>query len=121
MRTKTNGFVRGHAATDPSPDVPDGSHRAELLRVYPFTNAYGERVMFEFLLTDGNLVSHSAAPSRSPHGKLAESLHGLLGREPTEAELAAPNSLAGRSCTVVVRTVSNRSGKRYPSVIAITP
>ena len=96
-------------------------HRAELLRVYQFRNAYGERVLFEFLLPDGSTVTHSAAPSLSPRGKLAEALHGLLGREPTGAELAAPECLGGRACTLTIRTACNRSGKRYPSVIAISP
>ena len=120
MRTNPVLFVRGHAAAAPSPDIPDGPHRAELLRVYPFTNAYGDRVMFEFLLMDGGTVSLSAAPSRSPHGKLVETLRGLVGREPTESELATPERLVGRACTIIVRTATNRSGKRYPSVIAVT-
>ena len=118
MRTNPVLFVQPPVAIEA---IADGPHRAELVRVYPFSNAYGDRIGFEFRLMDGNTVLHSAAPSRSPHGKLAESLHGLLGRDPTEDELVAPECLVGRSCTVVIRTVSNRSGKRYPSVIAITP
>lgn len=117
MRTKPVGLVCGEAPQI----VPDGTHRAELLRVYPFRNAYGERVMFEFRLPDGSTVTHSAAPSLSPRGKLAEALHGLLGREPTEDELATPERLVGRTCTLIVRTARNRSGKTYPSVIALSP
>lgn len=112
-------------AAEPTSSLPDGPYRADLLRVYPFRNAYGERVMFEFQLTScpdraGHLIVHSATPSRSPHGKLADTLRGLLGRDPTEAELMAPYQLARRACTIIVRMATNRSGKSYPSVIAVT-
>lgn len=127
MRTNPVPFVHGEDQPSRRQDVravPDGPHRAELLRVYPFANAYGARVMFEFRLTggdlDGGTIVHSAAPTKSPHGKLAETVRGLVGREPTESELLTLDGLVGRACTIIVRTVTNRSGKSYPSVIAVT-
>lgn len=118
MRTNPFPFVQKE------PDlVPDGAYPARLATVRQFGNAFGLRIGLDFELLDGELagtvLTASAAPSASPKGKLADILRGLLGREPTEAELLEPVRLTGSRCRVLVRTEANRSGKAYSNVAAV--
>ena len=119
MRTKPFLLVQKQA----SDLVPDGAYPARLVAVRQFGNAYGPRLGFEFELLDGDragdLVVASAAPTPSPKGRLAELLRGLLGREPSEHELADPAQTAGMRCRVLIRTESNKSGRTYSNVAAV--
>lgn len=104
----------------PTCHVVDGLHHARLVGVRRFGNAYGPRIGFHFELQTGETVLASAAPSTNPRSRLAELLRGILGREPTEAELAdTPETLAGIECKVLTRTETNRNGKTYSSVITV--
>lgn len=104
----------------PSCLVAEGLHDARLVNVRRFGNAYGPRIGFEFELEGGELLLASAAPSSNPRSRLAELLRGLLGREPTEAELAGDYvRLQGMSCKVLTRTDNNRTGKTYSNVAAV--
>lgn len=104
----------------PSCLVAEGLHAARLVSVRRFGNAYGPRIGFEFALESGELLLASAAPSSNLRSRLSELLRGLLGRDPTEAELGGDYTrLQGMGCKVLTRTDTNRSGKAYSNVAAV--
>ena len=103
--------------------VPDGTYKAKLSKVTQFSNAYGQRIGFEFTLAgngvDGEKVMRSTAPNLSASSKLADVLRGLLGRDLTEAELAAGidvEKLVGVECSVLVLQAKSKSGAVYSNV-----
>jgi hypothetical protein len=124
MRTKGNGLVR--AETTPGLVlVADGEHVARLVEVFPFANAHGDRLGFAYEIQAGPdagaVVTQSASRGTSPTGKLAEILRALLGRVPTEAELAqaAGRQLLGVTCRITTRKERNRAGREYSAVVAV--
>ena len=105
--------------------IPDGLYPATLMGVRKFTNAYGERIGFEFCLhggeVEGEKVMLSTATNLSPRSKLADVLRGLLGRDLTDGELRDGldlEELVGTACRVVVGQQHNRMGHAYPSVLS---
>lgn len=105
--------------------MADGVHDVELVDVYAFDNAYGRRIAFEYEVTAGehagSRVTQSATPSSNTRSKLADILRGLLGQEPTEADLSKPefDCLLGITCKALVQTETNKSGKPYSSVCRV--
>lgn len=86
-------------------------------------NAYGERIEFEFTITDGAqagaMVSRSTTPQLSKLSKLAEVIEGMAGRKLTEAELANGfdlESLIDVTCNILVLQSTSKVGAVYSSV-----
>lgn len=99
--------------------VADGLHRANLVAVQRFSNAHGPRIAFVFELADGKRLMASAAPSTNPRSKVAELLRGLLGRDPSNAELGDPTRLERVRCQILVRTEANKSSRSYSNVVTV--
>ncbi len=104
-------------------NVPDGAYRAMLTNVIAFTNAYGERLGFEFTLqdyvVDGKKVMYSTNPVLTAKGKLAGVLEGMLGRELTQAEISKGYDVAlliGSECNVLVLSSKRKNGATYSNV-----
>ena len=125
MRTKGNGLVQ----RIPPPTivlVANGEHLARLVDVFPFSNAHGERLGFAYEIQAGPdagaILLQSAACSASPTSKLAMIVRDLLGREPTEDELAQGigRELVGVSCRITAREEHNRAGTKYSAVHSVT-
>ena len=102
--------------------VPEGWHRAELIDVRRFANAFGERAGLVFSISTGHHASHeimeSAALSSSPRGKLAELLRGLGG---ADGSLLTAHDLVGRQCLIDVRHEQGRTGKVYAAIVGTAP
>ena len=102
--------------------VPDGAYPARLVDVFAFSNTHGDRLGFSYRIEggpqDGAVLMQSAARSASPHGRLAEILRELLGREPTNAELVGgiERDRLGLACRIVIREDRNRAGSRFSTV-----
>lgn len=96
--------------------IPEGIHRAELVRVEAFANDFGPRVGLVFRLLDGHHageeVMQSAAPG-SPTGKLAELLRAMGG---TEGTLEAARKAAGKQCLVAIRHSTTKAGTAYAGI-----
>lgn len=97
--------------------LPEGVHDAELVEARPFANVFGERIGLVFRVTAGKHlgveVMESAAPTRSPRGKLAELLRGMGAADWT---LAAAQELVGRRCKILVKHETTKTGKPYSAV-----
>jgi hypothetical protein len=107
----------------PSVVVKDGTYQAVLSDVRKFTNAYGERVGFEFTIQGGEYagqkVMRSTAPQLSKLSKLAQVVEGVLGRDLTDAELSQGIDLGvvvGKPCQILVLQSKSKSGVVYSNV-----
>lgn len=103
--------------------VPEGSYKATLSKVSQFTNAYGERIGFEFSLhgegVEGTAVMRSTNPILTAKSKLAEVLNGLLGRELTHDEInkgVDVEQMIGTECNVLVLNSKSKTGTTYSNV-----
>lgn len=103
--------------------IKDGTYTAHLSAVRQFSNAYGERVGFEFTVMggphDGQKVLRSTATQLTPQSKLADVLVGLLGRELTQDELAGGidlEDLLGLQCQILVLQSRSKNGAVYSNV-----
>lgn len=103
--------------------VPDGSYKATLSKVTQFSNAYGLRVGFEFILhgdaVEGAAVMRSTNPELSAKSKLAEVVSGLLGRELTRDEIKSGydvEQLVGKDCNVLVLNSKSKNGAIYSNI-----
>lgn len=103
--------------------VPEGSYKATLSKVSQFTNAYGERIGFEFSLhgegVEGAAVMRSTNPILTVKSKLAEVLNGLLGRELTHDEINKGfdvEQMIGTECNVLVLNSKSKTGTTYSNV-----
>lgn len=102
--------------------IPNGTYEATLTNIKPFTNAYCDRVAFEFTLKgehEGALVLASAKRRLTAKSKLAELLQGILNRPLTNQELKNgldTDSLIGAECHVQVIVEKNKSGHQYSAV-----
>lgn len=103
--------------------VPEGSYKATLSKVSQFTNAYGERIGFEFSLhgegVEGTAVMRSTNPILTAKSKLAEVLNGLLGRELTHDEInkgVDVEQMIGTECNVLVLNSKSKTGATYSNV-----
>ena len=103
--------------------VPEGSYKATLSKVTQFTNAYGERIGFEFSLhgegVEGAAVMRSTNPILTAKSKLAEVLNGLLGRELTHDEInkgVDVEQMVGTECNVLVLNNKSKTGATYSNV-----
>ena len=103
--------------------VPEGSYKATLSKVTQFTNAYGERIGFEFSLhgegVEGAAVMRSTNPILTAKSKLAEVLNGLLGRELTHDEInkgVDVEQMVGTECNVLVLNNKSKTGAIYSNV-----
>lgn len=103
--------------------VKDGTYRAHLTGVRQFTNAYGERIGFEFTIHGGPhhgaTVLRSTAPQLTARSKLADVLTGVLGRELTEQELEKGldlEELVGLECQILVLQQRSKTGAIYSNV-----
>lgn len=96
--------------------VREGSHRARLVKVDEFSNAFGVRVGLVFRLDggefDGVELMDSAAASTSARGKLADLLRGVGGGHTAEDARQA----IGRDCWVTVKHERTRQGKPYAAI-----
>ncbi len=104
--------------------VADGVYTATLSKVNSFSNAYGERVGFEFTLDSGEKVMRSTSPVLSDKGQLANVLRGLLGRDLTSEEMQQgvdAEALVGTVCQVVVRQSRSKAGQVFSNVEAVLP
>lgn len=103
--------------------VPEGIHKATLSKVTQFSNAYGQRIGFEFTLhgteVEGKAVMRSTNPVLTAKSKLAEVLNGLLGRELTHDEINNGydvTKLVGKDCNVLVLNSKGKNGAVYSNV-----
>ena len=103
--------------------VPDGSYKATLSKVTQFSNAYGLRVGFEFILhgkgVEGAAVMRSTNTELTSKSKLAEVLNGLLGRELSDAEIHKGydiEQLVGKDCNVLVLNSKSKNGAIYSNI-----
>lgn len=103
--------------------VDDGTYKATLSNISQFSNAFGNRIGFEFTLhgagVEGEKVMRSTNSALSARSKLAEMITGITGRELTKDELANGfdvESLIGKSCMVLVLTSKSKSGAVYSNV-----
>lgn len=106
--------------------VPPGLYPAKLSRVQLFSNAWGERVAFVFVITGqeqaGKVVIHSTSTNLSRLSKLGVTLSGLLGRKLAAYELEGgfdPAALEGASCRLVLGRATTRSGTPFTKVDSI--
>jgi len=111
----------------PTPKSPalvrDGTYPAILSDVHTFTNAYGERIGFEFTISGGEYqgqkVMRSTAPQLTKLSKLAQVVEGVLGRELSDAELTRGvdlESIIGRPCQILVLQNRGKAGTIYSNV-----
>jgi hypothetical protein len=104
--------------------VPDGLYSARLSDVKQFSNAWGERIGFEFTLLGlegvDQKVMRSTAAKLTPDGKLAEMIKSITGQSelPQEIDLEA---LIGAKCRVVIKSGTNQQGITYSNVEAVIP
>lgn len=103
--------------------VKDGTYRAVVSSLKQFSNAYGERVGFEFCIKggqfDGEKVMRSTATQLSKQSKLAEVIEGILGRELTDKELQGGfdlDDLIDRECNILVLQSKSKTGAVYSNV-----
>lgn len=103
--------------------VNDGTYKATLSNISQFSNAFGNRIGFEFTLhgdgVEGEKVMRSTNSALSARSKLAEMITGITGRELTKDELANGfdvESLIGKSCMVLVLTSKSKNGAVYSNV-----
>ena len=115
--------VRQQSNSNPASLVPNGVFPAVLTGIKQFDNAYGHRVGFEFSLVggdyDGMKVMRSTSPNLSAQSKLAQVLHGLLGRGLEGQELMQGvdlEELVGTECNVLVVQSRSKSGHVYANV-----
>ena len=115
--------VRQQSNSNPAALVPNGVFPAVLTGIKQFDNAYGHRVGFEFSLVggdyDGMKVMRSTSPNLSAQSKLAQVLHGLLGRGLEGQELMQGvdlEELVGTECNVLVVQSKSKSGQVYSNV-----
>ena len=108
--------------------IPDGTYRAVLSKTNQFSNAYGDRIGFEFTLkdppVDGQTVMRSTSPVLSPSGKLADILRGMLGRELTIEELKNGldiEKLVGTECNLLILQAKSKGGMTYSNIERIFP
>lgn len=103
--------------------VPDGIYKATLSKVAQFNNTYGLRVGFEFTLhggdVEGKIIMRSTNSVLTVKSKLAEVLHGLLGRELTSDEINSSydvDKLIGKDCNLLVLNSKSKNGSMYSNV-----
>jgi hypothetical protein len=124
VRTNRNGLVRPGWPVG-LVLVPDGEYYARLVDTFAFSNAHGDRRGFSYRIEggpyDGLVLMQSAARSASPYSRLATILRELLGREPTEDELATGlgRDCLGLSCRIVAREDRNRAGTPFSTVESV--
>lgn len=114
--------VKPKAATSAA-YVKDGTYRATLSDIKQFVNTYGERIGFEFTITngpfEGQKVLRSTAPQLTRQSKLAEVIVGLTGRELTDKELAGGfdlEELIDVTCNILVLQSKSKTGAVYSNV-----
>jgi hypothetical protein len=112
-----------HKQAAPAASLKDGSYRATLTTINTFSNAYGERIGFEFTITggqfDGEKVMRSTAPQLTRQSKLAEVIEGMLGRDLTDKELRDGfdlEELLDRVCSILVLQSKSKTGSVYSNV-----
>lgn len=103
--------------------LKDGTYKARLTSIRQFSNAYGERMGFEFTIEEGNhagqTVMRSTAPQLTRQSKLADVIRGMIGRELTEHELVAGfdvEQLVDKTCNILVLQSRGKSGVVYSNV-----
>jgi hypothetical protein len=99
--------------------VQEGIHSATLTNVTAFSNAYGERIGFEFTLEDDSKVMRSTNTALTARSKLTEVIQGLMGRALTSKELEAGvdlDELIGTECQVLVTNSASKNGAVYSNV-----
>ena len=101
--------VRQQTAPKPTESVLNGVYQAILTDIRQFENAYGQRIGFEFTIQggdyDGVTVMRSTSPNLTAQSKLAQVLHGLLGRGLEGQELMQGvdlEELVGTECNILV-------------------
>lgn len=116
-------IVKQPTARAPASIIKDGTYRARLTRIKPFTNAYGDRVGFEFTIEggpfDGHTVMRSTAPQLTAQSKLAEVIEGILSRPLTDRDLSAGfdlEELLDSSCNILVLQQRSKTGAVYSNV-----
>jgi hypothetical protein len=112
----------------PAAGIKDGTYRAKVSNIKPFTNNYGPRVGFEFTIQggphDGEKVMRSTAPQLSKQSKLAEMIEGVTGRPLTDKELADGfdlSDLVGFECNILVLQQRSKAGAVYSNVERVFP
>jgi len=114
--------VKPKAAT-PAASVKDGTYGATLSNIKQFANTYGERIGFEFTITngpfEGQKVLRSTAPQLTRQSKLAEVIEGMTGRELIDKELTGGfdlEKLIDMTCNILVLQSKSKTGAVYSNV-----
>lgn len=107
----------------PAAVLKDGSYKATLTNIRPFSNTYGQRIGFEFTIGggqfDGEKVMRSTAPQLTRQSKLAEVIEGILGRDLTDKELQGGfdlEDLIDKECSILVLQSKSKTGAVYSNV-----
>ncbi len=102
------------------PDIAqEGIHSATLTNVKEFSNAYGQRIGFEFTLENNSILMRSTNVLLSEKSNLADVIRGLKGRtlNPNEFEDGIDlHNLIGTKCQVFVSNSSSKNGIMYSKV-----
>lgn len=116
-------LVVKHLKAAPPVALKNGTYKAVLSNIKQFANTYGQRIGFEFTVTDGpsegEKVMRSTAPQLTRQSKLAEVIEGMLGRELTDKELTEGfnlETLLGRECSILVLQSRSKAGAVYANV-----
>ena len=107
----------------PAAVLRDGTYKAVLSNIKQFSNAYGQRIGFEFTVlgghADGEKVMRSTAPQLTKQSKLAEVIEGMLGRDLTDKELRDGfdlEDLLDKVCSILVLQSKSKTGSVYSNV-----
>jgi hypothetical protein len=107
----------------PAAALRDGTYKAVLSNIKQFSNAYGQRIGFEFTVlgghADGEKVMRSTAPQLTKQSKLAEVIEGMLGRDLTDKELRDGfdlEDLLDKVCSILVLQSKSKTGSVYSNV-----
>jgi len=115
--------VKHQTAAAQAPVLKNGTYKAILSGIKQFANTYGQRLGFEFTVTDGECkgekVMRSTAPQLTKQSKLAEVIEGMLGRDLTDKEIRDGfdlEKLLDKECSILVIQSKSKTGVTYANV-----
>lgn len=117
-------IVVKHQTAEAKPAVlKNGTYKAILSNIKQFANTYGQRLGFEFTVSDGahqgEKVMRSTAPQLTKQSKLAEVIEGMLGRDLTDKEINDGfdlEKLLNKECHILVIQSKSKTGVVYANV-----
>ena len=109
--------IKTHVTESTPTVVEPGIHRAVLTKVNSFENHWGERLGFEFTITEtGETIMRTTTPKLTPKSKLAELLTEITGLTITATTEINLDELVGKECDVLVKNTKAKNGLTYSNV-----